>query len=130
MTKTIAVFTKNRTNPAYAAARLGADRSARQLGARTVHYVPNEPDDIDEQIALIDTALEQRPDAVVLVPVHPTAVNAAIRKIVAAGVPLIGYLNRFSEAGPVTYVGSDDYPLALRIAIYVCERLERRGDVV
>jgi ribose transport system substrate-binding protein len=130
MTQTIAVFTKNRTNPAYAAARLGADRSAQQLGARTIHYVPNKPDDVAEQIALIDTALKQRPDAVVLVPVHPTAVNAAIRKIVAAGVPLIGYLNRFTEAGPIAYVGSDDYPLALRIAIYVCEHLERRGNVV
>lgn len=130
MQKTIAIFTKNRTNPAYAAARLGADRSAQQLGARTVHYVPEKPDDIHEQIALIDAALEQRPDAIVLVPVHPTAINASIRKIIAAGVPLIGFLNRFTERGLVTYVGSDDYPLALRIATYVCERLERRGDVV
>ena len=37
----IAVFTKNRTNPAYAAARLGADRTAARLGATTVHYVPD-----------------------------------------------------------------------------------------
>ncbi|RYY64458.1 MAG: sugar ABC transporter substrate-binding protein, partial [Comamonadaceae bacterium] len=29
----LAVFTKNRTNPAYAAARLGADRAAAALGA-------------------------------------------------------------------------------------------------
>jgi ribose transport system substrate-binding protein len=130
MTHTIAVFTKNRTNPAYAAARLGADRSAKQLGARTVHYVPNKPDDVDEQIALIDVALAQRPDAVVLVPVHPTAINGAIRKITAAGVPLIGYLNRYTEAGPIAYVGSDDYPLALRIAIFLCEHLERRGELV
>ena len=36
----IAVFTKNRTNPAYAAARLGADRAAERLGAQTLHFVP------------------------------------------------------------------------------------------
>ena len=29
---TIAVFTKNLTNPAYAAARMGADRTAQRLG--------------------------------------------------------------------------------------------------
>ncbi|HEV7803774.1 MAG TPA: sugar ABC transporter substrate-binding protein, partial [Burkholderiales bacterium] len=51
---TLAVFTKNRSNPAYAAARLGANRTAQRLGARTVHYVPVKPDDVDEQIALID----------------------------------------------------------------------------
>ena len=44
----IAVFTKNRTNPAYAAARLGADRTAARLGATTVHYVPDTPDSVPE----------------------------------------------------------------------------------
>src|SRR5438105_878315 len=127
---TIAVFTKNRTNPAYAAARLGAERSGQRLGAHIVHYVPDKPDDVDEQIALIDKALAKHSDAVVLVPVHPTAINASIRKIVATGVPLIGYLNRFTEAGLVAYIGSDDYPLAVTIADYLCEHLKGRGDVV
>ena len=36
----IAVFTKNRNNPAYAAARLGADRTAARLNATATHYVP------------------------------------------------------------------------------------------
>jgi ribose transport system substrate-binding protein len=130
MTQTLAVFTKNRTNPAYAAARLGADRVARAFGAETSHYVPAKPDDIAEQIALIDTALARKPDAIILVPVHPTAINAAIRKIVTAGVPLIGYLNPYSEPGPIAFVGSDDYALGARIAAYLYEHLGGRGDVV
>ena len=127
---TIAVFTKNRSNPAYAAARLGADRTAQRLRARTVHYVPQRPDDVDEQIALIDAALARRPDAMVLVPVHPTAINEAIRRINAAGVPVIGFINPFSAGGALAYVGSEDYPLAFRIATYLCEHLKARGDVV
>ena len=126
----IAVFTKNRSNPAYAAARLGADCSALRLDARTVHYVPQKPDDVDEQIALIDTALGGRPDAIVMVPVHPTAVNDSIRRIVAAGVPIIGFINRFTENLTLSYVGSEDYPLAVRIATYLGEHLNGRGDVV
>jgi ribose transport system substrate-binding protein len=126
----LAVFTKNRTNPAYAAARLGADRTARNFGVDTRHYVPDRPDDVDEQIALIDEALEQRPDAFVLVPVHPTAVNGAIRRIVAAGIPLVGYLNRYTEPGPVSFVGSDDYALGVRIATYLFDHLHGRGDVL
>ena len=43
---TIAVFTKNRLNPAYHAARLGADRVAARMGAVTVHYVPQQPDNV------------------------------------------------------------------------------------
>ena len=128
--KTIAVFTKNRKNPAYAAARLGADRAAERLGARTVHYVPSIPDDVDQQIALIDAALRDPPDAVVIVPVHPTAINDALRRITAAGIPLIGMLNSFSEAGPRTYVGADDYALGVEIATYLYRHLQGKGDVV
>ncbi len=126
----IAVFTKNLTNPAYAAARMGADRTAQRMGARTVHYVPQKPDDAKEQIALIDVALATRPDAFALVPAHPTAVNAAIRKIVAAGIPIIGFVNPFTEQNIVSFVGSEDYPLAFRVATYLCEHLKRRGDIV
>jgi len=48
----IAVFTKNRVNPAYGAARLGAERAAARLGAQVTHYVPELPDDAAEQSAL------------------------------------------------------------------------------
>jgi len=126
----IAVFTKNRSNPAYAAARLGADRAAQRFGAQTTHYVPSKPDDIDEQIALIDQALAAKADAFVVVPVHPTAINAALRRIYAAGIPLAGCINRFSEAGPVCYVGSDDYAIGVTLATCLCRHLGGRGDVV
>jgi ribose transport system substrate-binding protein len=87
-------ITKNRTNPAYEAARLGADRVAARLGAGTVHYVPEKPDDIDEQIALIARAIAQRPDAAVFVPVHETAVNDALLGFDAACIPLFNFVTR------------------------------------
>ncbi|MFA5914586.1 MAG: sugar ABC transporter substrate-binding protein [Burkholderiales bacterium] len=126
----LAVFTKNRSNPAYAAARLGADRAAARLGAHTVHYVPERSDDPVEQSALIEQALAQDPDAVLLAPVHPTAVNAAIRKVNSAGVPLVAYISRLTEGQCVSFVGSDDYALAFKIAHYLLERLAGKGEVV
>ena len=39
MNVTIAVFTKNLTNPAYEAFRIAADQVARTAGARIVHFV-------------------------------------------------------------------------------------------
>src|SRR5829696_4633820 len=110
----LAIFTKNRSNPAYAAARLGAERTAKRLGASVVQYVPEKPDDVDEQIALIDSAIAERPDAVVLVPVHPTRINGAIRRIVEARIPLVGFLNAYTEPGPVVYVGADDVAIGVK----------------
>jgi ribose transport system substrate-binding protein len=120
----IAVFTKNRSNPAYEAARAGADRAAKQLGADTAHYVPAKDDDPDEQSALIEAALRKKPDAVVLAPVQATRVNAAIARIHAAGIPLFGFVNPIPVGPCVTYVGADDYALGRAIARRLFEHLE------
>jgi ribose transport system substrate-binding protein len=128
--ETIAVFTKNRSNPAYDAARLGAERTAARNGARVAHYVPRKPDDIAEQIALVEQAIAARPDAVVFVPVHLTALDASVRELNAAGVPAVNYLNRLAHGRFVSYVGSDDYRLARDIAAYLFRHMGGKGDVL
>ena len=128
--ETIAVFTKNRSNPAYDAARLGAERTAARNGARVVHYVPRKPDDIAEQIALVEQAIAARPDAVVFVPVHLTALDASVRELNAAGIPAVNYLNRLAHGRFVSYVGSDDYRLARDIAAYLFRHMGGKGDVL
>jgi ribose transport system substrate-binding protein len=130
MSPRIAVFTKNRTNPAYEAARLGADRVAARLGASTIHYVPEKPDDVGEQIALIARAIAEHPDAAVLVPVHETAVNDAILGFDAARIPLFNFVTRTTAGQRVCFVGSDDRALAKDIARYLLSALSGRGEIV
>ena len=126
----IAVFTKNRTNPAYEAARLGADRTATRLGGKTVHYVPERPDDIAEQIALIGEAVAEKPDAAVFVPVDVTAVNNAIQQFDAANIPLFNIITRTTAGRRVTFVGSDDRALAANISRYLFAKLGGEGTII
>jgi len=126
----IAVFTKNRTNPAYEAARLGADRVAKSLGAQALHFVPAKADNPEEQDALVDEALALRPDAIVFTPVHATRMNAAIGRIQASGIPLFGFVNPIPVGRCVSYVGSDDYSLGFEIAQYLFAHLQGRGEVL
>jgi ribose transport system substrate-binding protein len=126
----IAVFTKNRTNPAYAAARIGAERAAARHDAEVAHYVPGKPDDIAEQIALVDRAIDERPDAVVFVPVHDTAMNASVRKLNAARIPVVNILNRLDEGEFVAFVGSDDYRIGHELAEYLFRHIGGRGDLL
>lgn len=127
---TIAVFTKNRLNPAYDAARLGADRTAARLGARTVHYVPERPDNVADQTAQVAQAIAARHDAFVFVPVHATALRDAVRGINDARIPLVSYLNPMDSGTWVTYVGSDDYRIGSDIADHLFRHLGGSGDVV
>ena len=127
---TIAVFTKNYTNPAYAAARLGAERTAARLGARVSHYVPEQPDSLEEQIALVERAIAERPDAIVFAPVHATEMDESVRRINAAGIPLVNFINRLAAGTVVTYVGSDDVRLARAIAERLLDHLGGKGELV
>lgn len=128
---TVAVFTKNRLNPAYAAARHGAAEVAARFGARTVDYVPEHPDNVEEQMALLDRAIADRPDAIVLVPVHETAIEAAVRRVEAAGIPLLDCVNRLGfPSQSRCYVGSDDVALAATVAERLFDGLGGTGTVV
>ena len=126
----LAVFTKNFTNPAYAAARLGAERAAALFGAAVQHFVPQTPDDPEQQSALIDAALATRPDAFVFTPVHPTQIDAALARVHAAGIPLFGFVNEHAAARYVAYCGASDAQLASDIAEYLFTHLQGRGNVV
>lgn len=130
MSPRIAVFTKNLVNPGYQSARIGAERTAARLGATVTHYVPQKPDDVDEQIALIGEAIREKPDAVVFVPVHETAVNDAIRQFDAAGIPLFNIVSKTTAGRRVCFIGSDDRALGRDIARYLFDRLGGRGDIV
>jgi ribose transport system substrate-binding protein len=125
----IAVFTKNRTNPAYTAARLGAERTAARHGARAVHYVPQRPDNVEEQAELVEQAIAARPDAAVFVPVHVTAMDDSVRKLNAARIPIVNILNRMERGEFVSFVGSDDYRLAREIGAHLFRHIGGRGNI-
>jgi ribose transport system substrate-binding protein len=126
---TLAVFTKNRLNPAYAAARLAVDRVAAEAGGRAIHYVPEIPDDVGQQKALVSEALAARPDAVVFNPADDVKMQEDLARFAAAGIPVALFINRMS--GPaLTFVGSDDVAVGRRVALALFEGLGTKGRVV
>jgi len=126
----LAVFTKNKKNPAYVGARLGADRIGASHGCTVTHYVPDTPDDVDEQHALLKAAHAAKPDAILIAPAHATALNATLRRIQADGIPVLCFVSKPEEIGCTCFVGSDDRALARGIADYLFDRLPEGGNVV
>ncbi len=125
----LAVFTKNRLNPAYTAARLAVDRVAAEAGARAVHYVPKTPDDVGQQKALVREALATRPDGVVFNPTDDVKMQEDVARFTAAGIPVALFINRM--AGPaLTFVGSDDEAIGRRVATALIDGLGGKGRIV
>jgi ribose transport system substrate-binding protein len=126
----LVVLTKNRKNPAYIGARLGADRVAARHGCVLTHAVPDTPDDVEEQHALLKAALAKRPDAVLIVPAHATALNNTLERMQADGIPLITFVGRPEGIKTSCHVGSDDRALARAIGDYLLDRLPADASVV
>src|ERR1700675_1801636 len=126
---TIAVFTKNTTNPAYEAFRIAADQVARSADARIVHYVPKQPDNVDEQKAMVEQVLKDRPDVVVFIPVDDVAMIASVQKLNEAKIPVVLASNPLPGSF-VTYVGADDFEIGYREAHYLFEHLGGKGKIV
>jgi ribose transport system substrate-binding protein len=123
---TIGVFTKNRLNPAYDAARAAADRVAAEAGARTLHYVPQTPDDVGEQKALVAEALAAGVSGVVFNPTDDVAMREDLDKLSVAGIPVAIFINRMD--GPaLTFVGSDDKAIGHAVAKALIAELIRKG---
>jgi ribose transport system substrate-binding protein len=126
---TIAVFTKNRTNPAYEAFRIASDQIARAANVRLVHLVPNQPDNVDEQKAMVEQVLKDKPDAVIFIPVDDVAMIGSVKKLNDAKIPIVLVSNPL-PGHFVTYVGADDFEIGYREARYLFEKLGAKGKIV
>jgi ribose transport system substrate-binding protein len=122
-------LTKNRTNPAYVGAQIGARRLAERLGCELQGFAPETPDDIGEQRAQIHAAIATKPDAILVSPVDPTAVDDALEAVREAGIVLICFVASSERVAAHSFITSDNYALARDIAGYLIDHIGGRGDV-
>ena len=127
--ETIATFTRNPSNSILRGVRIGAENAATALGAQAVHFIPRS-EAPSEQIGLIDDVIRSRPDAIVLAPFDSKAMVPAVGRLGAAGIPVTNVNERLTGGNVVSYVGTDDYELALATARYLVKAMGAKGNVV
>jgi ribose transport system substrate-binding protein len=128
--ETIALFTKNNTNPFSQAIRVGSNAAAVALGIVVVHYVPTTPDNVVEQAKLVEDAIHNKPDAIVFDPVDNEKLVPAIEKINAAGIPVTEVTDRSVGGKFVSRVLPDDYQIGLAVARRLLKEMAGKGTVV
>ncbi|SNR54308.1 sugar ABC transporter substrate-binding protein [Puniceibacterium sediminis] len=127
MAKHIICITKNGTNPAYEGARIGARRIAEAAGYRISSVYPETPDDPQEQSALLQAALDQGPDAVMIAPADPAALDPILAQARAAGLPVVSFVSRSAALAPDCFVTSDNRALAETIAGHLIDHIGGTG---
>jgi len=128
--ESIAVFTKNTTNPFSKAIRSGSDMAGKKFSVDISHYVPTTADSAAEQTKLVDDAIAKKPDIIVFDPVEIQKMVPAIEKINAANIPVIEITDRAEGGKFVSSVLPDDYQLGLATARSLLKALDGKGNVV
>jgi len=128
--ETIAIFTKNQTNPYFQAVRVGADVAAKNLNAKTLHYIPTKPDSIPEQLSQIEDVVVKKPNAIVFIPVDYKAMVPGVEKINAAKIPVVNVTDRSAGGEFLSFIGADDYSLGLETGRYLLKTLGGKGNIV
>ncbi len=128
----IVFHTKNVVNPFWkacsAGAKVSADRWKDEIDL--IYAAPTKPDNIEEQIRIMEDWITKKPDAMIFVPVDYVAMVPTVQKAVAAGIPIINYNNRMAAGKVETFVGSDDEQMAYDISRHAFKAVGEKGKVV
>lgn len=128
--ETVAVFTKNQTNPFFESVRVGAANAAKATGVKVIQYVPIKPDSIPEQLSQVEDAIVKKPSALLFTPVDYKALVPAIEKANAAKIPVTGLTDRLAGGQVVSFVGAEDYRLGLETTQSLLKAMGGKGNVV
>jgi len=128
--QTVALFTKNNTNPFSQAIRVGSNAAATALGIKVVHYVPTTPDNAAEQTKLVEDAIRNKPDAIIFDPVDVEKLVPAVEKMNAAEIPVTEVTDRSVGGKFVSRVLPDDYQIGLSVARRLLKEMGGKGNVV
>ena len=107
----LVVFTKNGVNPNYLAMLVGARRVAAAAGAELVWRTTAKPDDPVEQTALLRQTIAERPDGLIFAPADDRAMDGPVKEANAAGIPIVGFVNRMPGRYRC-FIGADDVAMA------------------
>lgn len=93
-------------------------------------YRPETPYSVEEQIQLVEQAITDGADAILITPADSTGIVPAIEKANAAGIPIATPNTKAYGGDVLTWIGVDNYTVGYELGTALCEALEGTGKVV
>lgn len=84
--------------------------------------------DVNQQIAQVETLINDRPDVLAILPFDGAALTAVARQAMTAGIPVVNIDRIFdSPLAYRTWVGGDNYGMGVNAGNFIAAELKRRG---
>jgi ribose transport system substrate-binding protein len=126
----LALVLKNFTNPFWLTHQKAAERAAEDFGVEVIVLAPSKPDNVEEQIRIVEDLIQKGVDGVAIAPANTQAIATAIEKLNEAGIPVVYDNTRGSGGDYVAYIGADNILVGQTMGQEMCERLGGKGKVL
>jgi ribose transport system substrate-binding protein len=121
---------KSMDNPFWDMMLEGAKTAAKDLNLEIKGLAPIKPNNVDEQLRMIEDAITMKMDAIVLVPADSKGIIPGIEKANRAGIPVMTSNTRAFGGKVIGWAGAPNEDSAYTIAKYFLETLGGKGNVI
>lgn len=127
---TVGIFVKDNTNPFWRYVVNGAMKAGEDLGIKVVEYTPAEAQNVEQQVSLVQDAIQAGIDGMAVVAIDADSLLDSCRQAMDAGIVVVPFNSRMDTLGCETFVGIDNYAAMTLIMEEVNERLNGEGKIV
>jgi ABC-type sugar transport system substrate-binding protein len=108
----------------------GAEAAAEDMNVELNCVGPETPFSVEEQIQIIEQAIIDGVDGVLVIPADSEAIVAAIEKCNEANIPVITPNTKANGGDVVTWIGADNVEVGYTLGKIMCESIGGQGNVV
>jgi len=129
--KEITVILKNLTNPFWISVKEGAEAAGKDFGVNVKVLAPLKADNNEEQSQMVEQAIANQTDIVVLTPSDSTGIIPAAKKLNEAGIPIVN-LNTKIEGNTVnveTFIAIENFDAGYQTVTRLCEMMGGKGKM-
>jgi ribose transport system substrate-binding protein len=105
---TIAMVPKALDNPVFTTSRVAAEEKAKELGVELI-WTASQKADAAEQVAVIESLIQKKVDAIGISVNDPTALKDVIDKAIEAGIVVSTWDSDSPDSKRLFYLGTDNY---------------------
>lgn len=125
----IAVICKGSQHEFWKTVEQGAMDAGEELNARITFEAPEDESQIDVQIEMVEKAIENHADAIVLAPLDTEKLNEVIDRATEEGIPVLTFDSDVTTKSRVATIGTDNLSAGAIAARNAAEMMGGKGQV-
>lgn len=116
-------------NTAFDLAHMGAEEAAKQIGDTEIIFVGPTTESAEGQIQIINSLIAQHVDAIMITANDATALVPALKRAMAAGIPVISFDQSLDPAGRIVHIAAANDQIIAEGPMKIAKNLIGSGEV-